>query len=454
MFFVSILHGQTISGKFEALRGSLIKIGIFSGLKSSIIDSSIVDENGQFSFHFNSDKPGIGYLITSENKPYYFIIDKGEDIHLIGETITISESVQVTKGIQNKKFVTYAEEHPRREQALSAWRYLEKMYALDKLFAEKSPLIKPIQLEIERILNENHVYLSNLDPKSYISWYLPVRKFVSDVSTIAQYRQEEMPVTLAAFRNLNYADDRLYYSGLLRDAIEGHFWLIENSGKSLDSVFIEMKTSIDLMLYHLIKNEARLNEVTNYLFDLLERHSLFDASEYLAIKVLNENSCTIDSDLAKQLETYRAMKKGNVAPDIAFKENLTCYSIPKNLLPKKLSDIKTDYTLVVFGAGWCEKCREELPKIVPLYSKWKSSGVEVLFVSLDETLTEFENFSKTFPFLSYCDYKKWNSKVANDYYVFGTPTLFLLDKKREIILRPNSIAQMDAWVDWFLLKKN
>jgi hypothetical protein len=28
--------------------------------------------------------------------------------------------------------------------------------------------------------------------------------------------------------------------------------------------------------------------------------------------------------------------------------------------------------------------------------------------------------------------------------------MFLLDAKREILLRPNSIRQMDAWVDWYL----
>ena len=32
--------------------------------------------------------------------------------------------------------------------------------------------------------------------------------------------------------------------------------------------------------------------------------------------------------------------------------------------------------------------------------------------------------------------------------------MFLLDSKREILLRPNSIAQMDAWVDLYLAKGN
>ena len=41
-----------------------------------------------------------------------------------------------------------------------------------------------------------------------------------------------------------------------------------------------------------------------------------------------------------------------------------------------------------------------------------------------------------------------------DYYIFSTPTMFLLDSKREIILRPNSVNQMDAWVDWYLVQGN
>ena len=71
----------------------------------------------------------------------------------------------------------------------------------------------------------------------------------------------------------------------LKDAIDGHFWLLENSGNSSAVVVKDMKLSIDLMLKKLVLNEERLNAVTLYLFDLLERHSLFEASEYLALKL-------------------------------------------------------------------------------------------------------------------------------------------------------------------------
>jgi thiol-disulfide isomerase/thioredoxin len=126
------------------------------------------------------------------------------------------------------------------------------------------------------------------------------------------------------------------------------------------------------------------------------------------------------------------------------------FFVNPNKIVAKLSTLKSKYTVVVFGASWCPKCKEELPEITKLYNKWKLKGVEVVFIALEEDKKSFMDFAKTFPFTTYSDLKKWNSKIVKDYYVFSTPTMFLLDNKREIILRPNSVKQMDAWVDWYL----
>jgi thiol-disulfide isomerase/thioredoxin len=444
---------QSITGSLSLLANQPIKLEGFNGFKTYPISSSTIDEKGYFKLNYSKTDYGVGYLLSADEKPL-FVILSGEDIELVGEALSYTETLRITNGQENQWFEQYAKEHPRREQALSAWVYLEKIYAMDSLFSVQKTPAKNIQTEKQRIKNEDAAFLAKLPKNSYVSWFLPTRKLVSSVSTVAQYRTEEIPATIAAFRKLDYADQRLYKSGLFKDAIESHFWLLENCGKSLDSVFIEMKVSIDAMFEKLVLDEAKLNEVTDYLFDLLERHSLFQASEYLAIKALNETSCTINSDLAKQLETYRAMKKGNIAPDIVFSgDNFgPAYSISN--FPKKLSDIKSKYKVVVFGASWCPTCTQEVPEIAKLYPKWKEHNVEVVFVSLDEDKEAYRNFVKELPFLSTCDFKKWNSPIAQDYYVFGTPTMFLLDDKRKILLRPNSVKQMDAWVDWFLVQGN
>lgn len=442
------LAQYTITCNFPLLAGQQVCLVGFEGFGIYTIDSTKVSEHGVFELKYGVKDRGMGYLAAADNKAY-FVVLANEDIQLKGEVLSVPESVVTLSGKENKLFVQYAVEHPKREQALSAWVYLQKIYQADSLFAIQKNPVQAIETELLRLKQEDLDFLKNLDTNSYIHWYLPVRKLVSSVSTVAQYRTEEIPATLSTFRKLDYTDERLYKSGLYKDVIDSHYWLLENMGQELDSVFKEMNISTDFLITNLSRNEKKFNKITKYLFDLLERRSLYGASEYLAIKVLTQNSCTVNDDFANQLELYRAMKIGNITPDIVFSGDV----LKKGGViqtPNRLSDIHSSYKVVIFGASWCPKCAEELSQLLPLYQKWKSKGVEVVFISLDTDKSNFKNFTSVFPFISSCDYKNWDTQAVNDYYVFATPTLFLLDKDQKIILRPNSVKQVDAWIDYYI----
>jgi thiol-disulfide isomerase/thioredoxin len=449
-FCVSAQH--TITGNFPPLAGQQIRLVGFDGFGIYTTDSIVVSEKGYFKLNYAKNNGGMGYLAAADNEAY-FVVLANENIELKGKMLSAPESVLILSGKQNKLFVEFAIDHSKREQTLSAWVYLQNIYQTDSLFTKQKQTQYLIGKEIQRIKEEENNFLKTLDSESYLYWFLPNRKLVSSVATVAQYRTEEIPNTLSAFRKLDYSDERFYTSGLLKEAIESHFWLIENMGQTLDTVFEEMSISIDLLLKNLSKNETKFNEISQYLFNLLERKSMLQASEYLAIKVLTQNSCTINDDLANQLESYRTMKVGNTAPQIIFSGDvLTSEKAEK--VPSRLSDIETAYKVVIFGASWCPKCVEELSQLLPLYQKWKSKGVEVVFVSLDTDKSVFKSFTRIFPFISICDYMKWESQAVKDYHVFATPTIYLLDKNQEILLRPLSIEQLDTWVDWFLVKEN
>ncbi|AFU70305.1 thiol-disulfide interchange protein, TlpA-like family [Psychroflexus torquis ATCC 700755] len=449
---------NSITGTFPGLARQQIKLVGFEGFDTYLIDSIQANGKGQFQLSFGTTDFGMAYLSSEDNKSFVVILsgkkEKGKGLKVKGESFAFAESIEIVESDENKLFEQYALEHPRREQTLSAWDYLSKIYRKDSLFVVHKVTKQAITNEKQRIISEDRLFLAGLPEGSYVSYYLPLRKLVSSVSTIAQYRTKEIPQTITAFRELDYTDDRLYKSGLLKETIKSHFWLIESSSRSLDSVYIAMNKSIDHLIKNLLSDDQKLNGITEYLFKLLEERSLFTSSEYLAIKVLNEVNCTIDDNLAMQLESYRAMKIGNMAPNIQLSGDLVAPGYNKDALPKKLSDLKSKYVAVVFGASWCPKCVEELPKIAKSYAKWKAQGVEVVFVSLDEDEKIFKNFAKVFPFISICDYKKWKGSIVKNYHVFATPTIYLLDDKREIILRPNSVQQLDSWVDWYLVQGN
>lgn len=455
LFFSAFAYPQnSITGTFAGVANQHVKLVGFNGFDTYAIDNTQANEKGEFQFSFGTEDFGMAYLLSEDNKSFLVILFENENLQLTGEDFSLPENIIIENGSQNLMFGQYSSEHLRRKQTLSAWDYLTKIYNKDSLFACHEIPRQAIENEKRRIKSEDSLFLASLPDDSYVSYYLPLRKLVSSVSTIAQYRTEEISETMEAFRKIDYRDKRLYKSGLLKEVIESHFWLIENSGRSLDSIYIEMNKSIDILVANLLSDEHKLNEITECLFKLLEKRSLLKSSEYLALKLLNENGCIITPDFTAQLESYRAMKKGNRAPDIVFKGDVFAPEYGKSNFPQKLSNIKSDYIVVIFGASWCPQCPGELSEISSLYKKWKAQGVEVVFVSLDEDEKLFKSFAEVFPFISLCDYKKWDSSFAKDYHVFATPTIFLLNNKLEILLRPNSVKQVDSWVDWFLLQGN
>jgi hypothetical protein len=73
-------------------------------MQSKNLDSALVNDKGTFTFQFTTKKPAVGYLITAENKPYFLILDKGEQIELSGEHLAATETVKVLSGKQNQAF--------------------------------------------------------------------------------------------------------------------------------------------------------------------------------------------------------------------------------------------------------------------------------------------------------------------------------------------------------------
>ncbi len=437
---------QTISGKFPSLKNQTVRLIGFNGMGTYAIDSTLVNETGSFTLQYSPKDIGMGYISAADNKPYFMVLEK-QAIELKGESLSVPESIAIIKGEENKGFATYATAHAKREQTLSAWEYLQKIYQGDALFSNQKTVQQSINSEIKRIGKEDLDFLSKLPSTSYAHWYLPIRKLISSVSTVAQYRIQEIPATIAAFRKINYADPRLYKSGLLKDALESQYWLLENRGLPLDTIYKDMNVSTDFILNSIAKNEQLYNEITKYLFDYFEKHSLFQSAEYLSIKTLTQNSCTLNTNLANQLESYRAMKVGKTAPDISFTGDV----FEKGLViknPSRLSEISAKYKVVIFGASWCTACSEEMVQLFPLYSKWKAKGLEVVFVSLDTDKTAFQNYTNVMPFISFCDYQQWNTQAAKDYYVSSSPTIYLLDKNNKIILRPRFVKAIDSWIDY------
>ena len=178
IFFCCIsiaLLSQVISGNLNLLKNAEIKLEGFNGLKNYTIATTKTDSVGNFKLSYSANDIGVGYLIATDDKPF-FVILSGEDIEITGEALSYTKSIQITKGKENQLFEQYAKEHRVREQALSAWIYLEKIYNTNTLLSSNQKTTQSITVEKARLKSEDATFLNNLPKNSYVSWYLPTRK--------------------------------------------------------------------------------------------------------------------------------------------------------------------------------------------------------------------------------------------------------------------------------------
>jgi len=270
-------------------------------------------------------------------------------------------------------------------------------------------------------------------------------------NTFVKTSLKEIKSDTNPFKNLDYANPQLYSSGLLLNLIEKEFWSIQKSGLDEATKFKEFNTTVDIILDSVKENEKWYNDLTKYLFQYFEKYSLFNASGYIALKALSQQEVALNTALVNKLESYRKMRVGNIAQDLELKGDVFKNGLAIETTIR-LSEIKTKYKLVIFGGSWCQQCRYEMIQLLPRYNKWKEKEIEVVFIALDSDKIAFESFASKFPFISFCDYKKWDTQVAKDYYVSSSPTIFLLDNNNKIMLRPANVVAIDDWLDNHIAK--
>ena len=435
IFTVQQTTAQTITGILKHHAGQELSLVGFNNYKTVELAKTQTDSLGNFTLNYPKAYKGMA-LLKSQDKNSLVLLLSQTLTTIKGTHISETDSLQLN-ATENKLFFNYGMGQGYRTNALNAWKYLDKLYNTQALFKKQEIAKNSIQKELKRIKAEDTKLVNSLDKNSYLAWFIPIRKLIQETPTIMRTETERIPEAIAQFRNTNFNNPNFKTSGVLREYIEKHYFLIENMGLSIDSVAVQINLSSNALINTIKDNKGLLNKISENLFTYLETRSLYKSSEYLAVTLLKDHQKDLEIHVINRLEKYVSLKVGNTAPDI-------------QLTNSKLSDIKKP-VLLVFGASWCPLCKTEALELLKYYDAWKSKkDVEVVYISIDTDKEAYKTAYQNAPWQSYCDYKGWDTQAAKDYFVYATPTYILLDKYMKILVHPSSIGQVDAWVNYKL----
>ena len=200
-----------------------------------------------------------------------------------------------------------------------------------------------------------------------------------------------------------------------------------------EKCFIE---AVDRIMVNVAPEPELRSFVVEFLLEGFELLGMEQVQLHLADYYLDESCESEVAELVRErMEGYERMSVGAIAPDFTIRD-----IFGKN---HTLSDLSGPYTLLIFWASTCEHCRAMIPELQQWYLEENEMGLEVLAISIDSSATQFSTYlaQQEMSWITVHDPLGWHGKVPGDYYIYATPSIFLLDRDRRILARPQSFKQ-------------
>jgi peroxiredoxin len=409
-----------------------------SGETQELVDSVSSNLSGTFHFKLNQSHPGFYRLAFDNNRRVDFIYDN-EDVELFTDAINIFDSLKVIKSESNKiyfDFVKLNRDYKTKTELLQI--VLTNYPQADEYYQATKEKLAQVQEEYLYFVNAS----SQVSPNSYIARYvrssqLPV------INSVIQVEEQLIYLKSHSLDNVNFYDDDLIYSDAFTNKTIEYLTYYRNPQLPLELLEKEFMAAVDSILYKAKVNEIVYTHIVEYLLDGFKKFGFDNVINYIVDNYVIKDDLCLDqkltSALDRRIQQSKNFKVGNSVPNIILPD-----SSGSDI---ELNKIQTSQILIIFYASWCPHCQTLLPQIYDLYKNQEEKKIEVLAISIDTTRTDWLNFirNNNLDWLNACDLEGWNGNAASDYYLYATPTMFLINKEKKILLSSPSLNELSEW---------
>ncbi len=458
-------QGYRITARYKPVPDGKLYLGYYFGNQKYVLDSAVLQPNGEAVFAGAEKLTGGLYLIVDPKKSIFFdiLIDKEQEFSVSIDSVNFTATA-ITGSQENNFLVAY--------KSASAFYYRNYQQQQTALATAKTKQDSTVLLSRMNEANENMQHWRDSfvlkQPESYLS--LLFRLLKEPVYTVAGAKTKQD--TIAAFykyknefwKDVSIADERLLRTPMFEQRLNRYFETAvyrqpDSLKLELDKFILYSRTNKTMFRYYI---NRFTNEYMNpkymgldvVFLHLFEKYYLSNQVDWLEKK---------DRDLVfnRAYSLY-----GNIIGEPAAELKLLD-TLNKNV---SLYAVKAPYTLVVFWDPDCGHCKEQVPKIDSLYRlRWKKQGVKLIGVLSDgagndeakakETKARWTEFIRTHELNGWMHwYQTIPMRAAEQasqtpgfrqsYDVFQTPTIYLLDEQKRIIAKKINPEQVDEFLQF------
>lgn len=302
------------------------------GEESKLISTIRTGTNGNFHFQFTTEEKGL-YRIYLENQTYFDIIYNSEDIHIRTKPENPQYNLEVLKSDENIQLYSYLIENYIYDYKIDVLTQLLEIYPVGKFYDK---IEKELKQEKE-LKNKNIEKVIKTNPKSFAGRYLSLFKEITAPRKLNDYEKIEY-FKKNYFDFYSIDDSDLLNSNAYTQLVINYFKLYKSNNQ--DVYYNAAKVILDKIFFG---EPVIFNYVFEYILSGLESLSLNETAYKLSIEY--GDLCSDGTDNLKlRIHNNTKLAIGGTAPDILSKtQKGDDYT---------LSEMKTDYTLLVF---WLNK---------------------------------------------------------------------------------------------------
>ncbi|MCQ2604928.1 MAG: TlpA family protein disulfide reductase [Bacteroidales bacterium] len=416
----ALATNYTISLGVNGFGGQIAYLTKVEGDLSILTDTLTADRYGLFKTTLSDeDETGFYKFIFPQlnNAEVPFIFNK-ENVTMSTEAINPNAYIQVHSSKENDLYYTFLAKDAVFNNQVELVEMIYNNYIGDEFRGQA-------EAEYSRLLKIYYEDLANLQRQGKDTYAWKVIKSSQTPAAPMLLSQSEKNAFLKAhnFDDVDFSDATLINSEVFTSAAIRYLSIysqqIQQSNKN--AIFM---AAVDTILAKASVNTESYNFVVNYLLGGFESMSATEIVTYISQKYLSENTCSSEdeSTLRRKAMNNTALAVGKQAPlDILTAMN-----------PQKDINFANENIALIFWATWCGHCTQAMPTILNHYAKLNNPKYKLVTLSLDTTTTDWEKFIDAHPNFqkakNLIDTNGWDGEAADAYYIYGTPTIFLIQQ--------------------------